>query len=89
MTSRERILEAFRGGTPDHVPVWVWGKHDIESMPTPRFRELVENTVAQGMPGGGFILSPTATPFGWPVMSALARENWLAMLDVGLRKGMY
>jgi len=64
-------------------------EHDIWTLSTPQFRKLVEQTMREGMEGGGFILSPTATPFGWPTMSQLARENWLAMLDVGLETGQY
>ena len=64
-------------------------EHDIWTMPTDRFRELVAETVKVGMAGGRFILSPTATPFGWPTMADLARENWIAMLDVGLACGRY
>ena len=64
-------------------------EHDIRTMPTPQFRLLVEQAVRTGMSGGRFILSPTATPFGWPTMSDLARANWLAMLEVGLEVGGY
>ncbi len=63
--------------------------HDICTMPNSQFRRLVEQTVKTGMEGGRFILSPTATPFGWPTMSDLARTNWLSMLDVGLEVGRY
>jgi len=64
-------------------------EHDIETMPNPRFRQLVAETVRIGKPGGRFILSPTATPFGWPTMSNLARANWITMLEVGLDVGVY
>ncbi len=63
--------------------------HDICTMPTDRFRSLVAETVRTGMEGGGYILSPTATPFGWPTMTDLERENWIAMLEVGLEVGWY
>jgi hypothetical protein len=63
--------------------------HEICTMPTDSFRSLVEGTVRTGMIGGRFILSPTATPFGWPTMTDLARENWIAMLEVGLQAGRY
>jgi uroporphyrinogen-III decarboxylase len=62
-------------------------EHDIETMPTAQFRAMVRETVRTGVAGGGFILSPTATPFGWPEMSDLARANWLALLDEGLAAG--
>lgn len=61
--------------------------HDICTMPNRRFRDLVEETVLVGKAGGGFILSPTATPFGWPDMTDLERDNWLSLLEVGLGAG--
>ena len=64
-------------------------EHDIETMPTPRFRELVAEALRAGMPGGRFILSPTATPFGWPTMTPRARDNWIALLDVARMYGAY
>ena len=63
--------------------------HDICTLPNSQFRALVEETVATGMEGGRFIVSPTATPFGWPTMTDLERENWLSMLEVGLEAGRY
>lgn len=63
--------------------------HDIETMPPAQFREMIAETIRVGMEGGGFILSPTATPFGWPTMTDRARENWLNMLDVALEVGRY
>jgi hypothetical protein len=62
-------------------------EHDIWTMPTSQFRVMVADTVETGMAGGRFILSPTATPFGWPYLSDLARDNWLALLEVGLEAG--
>jgi hypothetical protein len=61
--------------------------HDLCTLPTPQLRLLVAQVMRTGKAGGRFILSPTATPFGWPTMTALARENWLAMLEVGLAEG--
>jgi len=63
--------------------------HDVDIMAPRRFRDLVRQAVEEGMRGGGFILSPTATPFDWPTMTDRARENWLAMLEVGLQVGRY
>lgn len=63
--------------------------HEIRTMARSDFRELVEETVRVGKEGGRFILCPTATPFGWPAMTDLARENWIAMLQVGLEAGRY
>ncbi|MBI2302954.1 MAG: hypothetical protein HYU66_28950 [Armatimonadetes bacterium] len=64
-------------------------EHDILTMPTPQFREMGRATVETGKRTGRFILSCTATPFGWPTMTDLARDNWLAMLGVGLEAGRY
>ena len=50
---------------------------------------MVAETVRAGMPRGRLILSPTATPFGWPTMTDRARQNWIAMLDVALEVGRY
>lgn len=63
--------------------------HEIETAPHEAFRESVAQTVRDGMPGGNFVLSPTATLSGWPTMTDHARENWLAMLDVALEVGRY
>ena len=64
-------------------------EHDIWRMPPAQFREMVADVVGVGMAGGGFILSPTSTPFSWPQITDRARENMLAMLDVGLDVGRY
>jgi len=64
-------------------------EHDIETMRTAQFREMVSQTAKIGMEGGRFILSPTATPFGWPTMETLAQQNWIAMLDTALEAGWY
>ena len=63
--------------------------HDLCTMPEDLFREMVAETVSAGKEGGRFILSPTATPFGWPTMDDRTRRNHLAMLDVGLKLGGY
>lgn len=64
-------------------------EHDVLTMPTPRFRELVRRTLETGQRTDRFILSCTATPFGWPTMTELARANWIAMLDECLESGWY
>jgi hypothetical protein len=63
--------------------------HEICTLPSSQFRALVEQTVKTGMESGRFILSPTATPFGWPTMGDLERGNWLSMLEVALEAGRY
>jgi len=41
------------------------------------------------MEGGGFVLSPTSTPFSWPQITRRAQDNMMALLDVGLDVGRY
>lgn len=62
---------------------------DIWRMPQTQFREMVAETVRVGMEGGGFILSPTSTPFSWPQITRRAQDNMMALLDVGLDVGRY
>ncbi len=62
---------------------------DIWRMPQDQFREMVADTVRVGMEGGGFILSPTSTPFSWPNITDRAQDNMLALLEVGLDVGRY
>ncbi len=62
-------------------------EHDLQTMPEPELRAVVAETVRVGAEGGGFILSPTATPFGWPEMAPREQRNWLAMLEVALEAG--
>ena len=83
------LAEAKRRVGQDLCIVGNVQEHDLETMPAAAFRRLAEETVRTGMPGGRYILSPTATPFGWPEMTELARLNWLTMLDVGLAAGVY
>jgi hypothetical protein len=58
-------------------------------MPEDLMRRMVAETVEVGKQGGGFILCPTATLFGWPYATDRERDNWLALLDVGLKTGAY
>jgi hypothetical protein len=52
------------------------------------FRRLVEHTVAEGKPGGRFILCPTASPW-WPQLPELALTNYRTMVEVALSAGRY
>lgn len=56
--------------------------------PPEAFRDLVRQAVAEGKPGGRFILSPTASPY-WPVLPERALENYRTMIDVALTDGRY
>jgi len=61
---------------------------DVFDLPTPQFEHVVRQTMADGKPGGGFILCPTASPYV-PELSDRARDNYLAMLRIGLEMGEY
>lgn len=52
------------------------------------FRRRVEQTVADGKPGGRFAICPTASPY--PVeLSDRAVRNYLTIIDVALEQGRY
>ena len=52
------------------------------------FRRRIEQTVADGKPGGRFAICPTASPY--PVeLSPVAVRNYLAMIEVALEQGRY
>jgi uroporphyrinogen decarboxylase len=57
---------------------------EIYASPTERVVALVEEAMAAGKPGGGFILCPTASPHT-PGLSDLTVRNYLAMIDTAVR----
>ena len=61
---------------------------DLFTMQTRELIAVVEQALRDGMPGGGFILAPSASPY-MPVLSARARDNYLAMIETGVRLGAY
>jgi hypothetical protein len=61
---------------------------DVLAMETARFTTMVEQAMRDGRPGGAFILCPTASPYT-PVLSDRARDNYLAMIETGVRLGAY
>jgi len=61
---------------------------DIFTMETRELVAVVEQAMRDGMPGGGFILAPSASPY-MPVLSERARDNYLAMIETGVRLGAY
>jgi uroporphyrinogen-III decarboxylase len=61
---------------------------DLYRMETPELIAVVEQAMRDGMPGGGFMLAPTASPYA-PVLSCRARDNYLAMIETGVRLGAY
>lgn len=54
---------------------------DIENMPPPRFRNVVDRAIEQGTAGSGrgFVLMPSACPYG-RVLSPRALENYRTMV---------
>jgi len=52
------------------------------------FRRLVEQTIAEGKPGGRFVLCPTASPYSVE-LSDRAVRNYLTFIDVALQQGRY
>ncbi len=55
---------------------------DIENMPNDRFRKLVKKTIADATAaqGRGFVLMPTASPFGRTI-SELTLRNYHTMIE--------
>lgn len=52
------------------------------------FRRRIQQTVADGKPGGRFVICPTASPY--PVeLSDRAVQNYLTLIDVALAEGRY
>lgn len=61
---------------------------DLFRMETKELIGVVERAMCDGMPGGGYILAPSATPYA-PVLSDRARDNLVAMIETGVRLGAY
>jgi hypothetical protein len=59
---------------------------DLYSYDEERIRELVEKTIRDGAPGGGFVLCPTAAPIP-PVLREQVLRNYLAFIEAGLECG--
>jgi uroporphyrinogen decarboxylase-like protein len=52
------------------------------------FRRRVRQTIADGKPGGRFVICPTASPY--PVeLSDRAVENYLSLIDIAMEEGRY
>ena len=55
-------------------------------------RQMVERTeqvIAEGKPGGGFILCPTSDPGTWPTLSDRIIENHVAFIETAMRLAAY
>lgn len=59
---------------------------DLYAMEPEAFRRSVEETVAVGAVGGGFILCPSASPHT-PTLSPVTVRNYLTMIETGVRLG--
>ncbi len=61
---------------------------DLSAASVVGVRAMVSETIAQGAPGGGFILSLCAAPYEVPLPEKTAR-NMIAMLEAGREYGAY
>jgi len=53
---------------------------DIENLPTPEFAAKIGRALAEGVGGRGFVLMPSACPYG-RVLSPLALANYRMMVE--------
>lgn len=61
---------------------------DLEALPAPEMRKVMEQLMAEGKPGGNFVVLPTATPLNVP-LSPRTEENFRIMVDTALELGEY
>jgi len=57
---------------------------EVYAAPTDQLVKLLEDAIAAGRPGGGFILCPTASPHT-PTLTHLTVANYLAMIEIGVK----
>lgn len=62
---------------------------DFDLLSPPQMERVVEGVVAQGKPGGGFILCPTSTPTTWPVLEERHIANYRAFVETAVRLADY
>jgi uroporphyrinogen decarboxylase len=62
---------------------------DFELLEPEEMVRVVEEAVAQGKPGGGFILSSTSTPTTWTFLSERLIANHRAFIETGARLAVY
>jgi hypothetical protein len=63
--------------------------HDLMTMPTKQFAELVRHCVRTGKVNGRFALSLSAEPIITPTITDLHRDNLLTYFDVAYEEGKY
>ena len=61
---------------------------DLEYASPERMRSIVRETLRAGMPGGGFVLMPSASPIQAPLASATL-TNYRIMIETALEEGQY
>ncbi len=61
---------------------------DLFDRSTAEVEQIVREAIAEGKPGGGFILCPTASPY-IPELPERVRDNYLVMIRLGLELGRY
>lgn len=62
---------------------------DFDLLQPDEMVQVVEETVAQGKPGGGFILCPTSTPTTWVELNDLHIANHRAFVETAARLAPY
>ncbi len=62
---------------------------DFDRLDTEQLIPVVEDTIAQGKPGGCFILCPTSAPSTWPVINERHVANYRAFVETAIRMGQY
>ncbi|MBI3945218.1 MAG: hypothetical protein HY321_04815 [Armatimonadetes bacterium] len=62
---------------------------DFDLLAPPLMACRVEAVVAEGKPGGGFILCPTASPMTWPSLNERHTSNYRAFVETAIRLASY
>ncbi|NPV45774.1 MAG: hypothetical protein HPY69_02350 [Armatimonadetes bacterium] len=62
---------------------------DFQLLEPPQMVRRVEEVIAEGKPGGGFILCPTSDPGTWPTLSDRIIENHIAFVETAMRLARY
>ena len=62
--------------------------HDLARLSREQIEQIVRNAVLAAKDGGGFILSPSCTPYHNPMPDRL-EENIMTFIEAGLKYGQY
>jgi len=61
---------------------------DLEMATPEQMEQIVQDTMAAGKPGSGFVIMPTAAPIDVP-LSPVTERNYMVFIETALRKGRY